>query len=64
MTTMTASKTAVPLAFGAMTIGAAGKDMSRIHDKESIQKILDVLKKHGVDELDVGCRQCDDCFLL
>lgn len=48
------SRTAVPIAFGAMTIGEAGKEQSRIHDDETVQAILDVLKRHGVDELDTA----------
>ncbi|UZJ52507.1 hypothetical protein CBS101457_001827 [Exobasidium rhododendri] len=52
MTSFPQSKTAVPIAFGAMTIGAAGKEQSRVHDAETVQSILDVLKKHGVVEID------------
>lgn len=46
------SKSAVPVAFGAMTIGEAGNEQSRIHDEATVQAILDCLKAHGVDELD------------
>jgi hypothetical protein len=48
------SKTTVPIAFGAMTIGEAGNEQSRIHDEATVQAILDCLKKHGVDEIDVS----------
>jgi hypothetical protein len=53
MTSFQQSKTAVPVAFGAMTIGEKGKEQSRVHDQETVQAILDVLKKHGVEEIDV-----------
>lgn len=48
------SKTAVPLAFGAMTIGKEGASQSRIHDLPTVQKILDLLKQHGTDEVDTA----------
>lgn len=54
MTKMEQSKTAVPIAFGAMTIGQAGKEMVRISEHDQLQAIFEVLKKHGVDELDVS----------
>jgi hypothetical protein len=52
--TTTQSKTAIPLAFGAMTIGEKGKEQSRIHDDDKIQEIFNELQKHGVYEIDVS----------
>jgi aflatoxin B1 aldehyde reductase len=52
MSAFPSSKTAVPLAFGAMTVGEAGKSGVRITDMTLFQNILDLLKKHGVDEID------------
>lgn len=46
------SKTAVPLVFGAMTVGAKGNDQARITEVDHFQQILDVLKAHGQDEID------------
>ena len=54
MSSFPQSKTAVPVAFGAMTIGEAGKEQARVHDESTVQSILEVLKKHGVDEIDVS----------
>lgn len=52
MTAFPQSKTAVPISFGAMTIGTKGFEQARIHDEKTLQDLLDVLKKHGVDEID------------
>ncbi|KAK0520301.1 hypothetical protein OC835_007254 [Tilletia horrida] len=42
----------VPVVFGCMTFGAEGTEQARVHDLETCQKILDIVKKHGVRELD------------
>jgi len=35
-----------------MTFGGEGKEQSRVHDLDTCQKILDIVKKHGSHELD------------
>lgn len=49
-----ASKTAIPLSFGAMTVGGEGTMQARIHDLPTFQSILDLLKEHGQEEIDTA----------
>jgi hypothetical protein len=38
---------------GAMTFGAPGKDMARVHELKDVEAILDVFVKHGHREVGV-----------
>lgn len=49
-----ASKTAVNVVFGCMTIGASGQEQSRVHDLKNCQQILTIFHQHGHDELDTA----------
>lgn len=42
----------IPVLLGTMTFGEEGKDMVRVHDLKEAQKILDIFKSHGHNELD------------
>ncbi|KAL9113881.1 MAG: hypothetical protein Q9227_002015 [Pyrenula ochraceoflavens] len=47
------SPTAVPIVFGAMTIGN-GAEQSRISDIGEVNKVLDLLQSHGHNEIDTS----------
>ena len=47
------SKTAVPIVFGAMTIGNA-PEQSRVKDLKETEKILDIFQSHGHNEIDTS----------
>lgn len=48
------SKTALKVVFGAMTIGEADAESTRVHTLEEASGILDVFQKHGHDEVDTA----------
>ncbi|CAO1634007.1 unnamed protein product [Parajaminaea phylloscopi] len=47
-------KTAVKVVFGTMTFGREGAEQARVFKPDDCQKILDVVKAHGHDELDTA----------
>ncbi|KAF2464734.1 aflatoxin b1-aldehyde reductase [Lindgomyces ingoldianus] len=48
------TKTALKVVFGAMTVGKEGAEGARVHDTKDIASVLDVLQKHGHDEVDTA----------
>ena len=47
------SKTAVPIVFGAMTIGN-GVEQSRVRDIHEAEQLLDIFQSHGHNEVDTS----------
>ncbi|KAJ7286403.1 Aldo/keto reductase [Mycena rebaudengoi] len=47
-------KSALNIVMGAMTFGAPGKDMARVHELKDVEAILDVFVKHGHREVDTA----------
>ncbi|CAD6898161.1 unnamed protein product [Tilletia controversa] len=54
----------VPIVFGSMTFGEEGREQARVHDLETCQKILDIVKKRGSKEIDTarmyGAGTCEE----
>ncbi|EKG10894.1 Aldo/keto reductase [Macrophomina phaseolina MS6] len=49
---MSAGRPAMKAVFGAMTIGIPGIEMTRVHTLEETSALLDILQKHGHNEVD------------
>jgi len=47
-------KSALNIVMGAMTFGEEGKEQARVHDLETVNKILDVFQSHGHFEIDTA----------
>ncbi|GAA5915833.1 hypothetical protein JCM5296_000696 [Sporobolomyces johnsonii] len=48
------SSTRIPVTFGAMTFGKEGTFTARVHDLDTIAKMLDVFQAHGHKEIDTA----------
>ncbi|KAI9031981.1 Aldo/keto reductase [Hyaloraphidium curvatum] len=55
---MPARKSNLPVVFGSMTFGEAGKEQARVHDAETCTAILNSVLAHGHDEIDTARTYC------
>jgi hypothetical protein len=51
---MAQEKSALPVVLGAMTFGEEGKEQARVHDLETVKKIIDIFGSHGHREIDTA----------